>query len=208
MNLRSAKSLSQVPGTTKENVRRDEILSGAAKVIADAGYEKASIRRIAAEMGMSISALYYYFSSKEELLFSIQYESFQVLLEKLETKLAGEEDAERKLYLLVENHLEHFLGRLTELTICSHELNSLEGEALEEIRGLHRKYYNVARGIVREIMRDRKRSRVNATAASLHLFGMLNWIYKWFDPEKSRSVKGLADEIYDLFLNGIKSRSR
>ena len=37
---------------------------------------------------------------------------------------------------------------------------------------------------------------------------MLNWIYMWYDAEKNASAKEMADEIYSLFLNGIKSRSR
>jgi AcrR family transcriptional regulator len=47
----------------KGEVKQAEILAYSAGVIAKEGYEKASIRKIASAMGMSISALYYYFSS-------------------------------------------------------------------------------------------------------------------------------------------------
>jgi AcrR family transcriptional regulator len=177
-------------------------------VIAQEGYEKASIRRIAKEMGMSISALYYYFASKEELLFSIQYTSFADLLKKLEARLEGIEDPDHKLFILIENHIEHFLNRLNELTICSHEINTLKGEAYEKVLGLRRRYYDIALAIIDEIKQTREDSALDTPLAAFNLFGMLNWIYMWFDPEKNESLRVVAEELYNLFLTGISSRTR
>lgn len=193
---------------SKGEVKQAEILAYSAGVIAEEGYEKASIRKIASAMGMSVSALYYYYSSKEELLYSIQYNSFDGLVRRLEKKLEGEQDPERKLYLLIENHLEFFLKRIDELTICSHEINTLTGEAYQKVWERRRRYYHIALGIVGEIKSKQKDSALQVSLATLNLFGMLNWIYMWYDPEKKRSYRVLAREIYNLFLNGIKSKSR
>lgn len=190
------------------DLKQAEILSCSAKVFAELGFEKASIRRIAAESGMSISALYYYFTSKDELLFSIQHSSFNELLEKLETKLHNETRPERKLYILIENHLDHFLGRFSELIICSHEINTLKGEAYEKVLAIRRRYYDIALSIVSEIQAEQKGSALQASLAALNLFGMLNWIHMWYDPEKSDSSAEISLEIYNLFLNGINSRGR
>lgn len=195
-------------GDNKYNLMQSKVLSYCTKVIAEEGYEKASIRRIAKEMGMSISALYYYFPSKEALLFSIQYTSFEGLLNRLEGRLDGEEDPESKLYLLIENHLEHFLNRLNELTICSHEIHTLSGEAYERVLSLRRKYYDIALKIVEEIRAGVDGAALEAPLATLNLFGMLNWIYMWYDPKKSLSHQVMAQEIYHLFMNGINSKTR
>ncbi len=195
-------------GTGRGNARQAEILARSARVIAEEGYEKASIRKIASAMGMSISALYYYFSSKEDLLFSIQYNSFDGLVRRLEDRLDGESDPERKLYLLIENHLEFFLERLNELTICSHEINTLKGEAYEKVRERRRRYYHIALGIVRDVKASKKDAALQARLATLNLMGMLNWVYMWYDADKNRSCSALATEIYNLFLNGIRSESR
>jgi uncharacterized protein YqgQ len=37
---------------------------------------------------------------------------------------------------------------------------------------------------------------------------MLNWIYMWYHPDRDRSYRVMAKEIYNLFLNGIRSKSR
>lgn len=188
--------------------KQAEILARSARVIAEEGYEKASIRKIASAMGMSVSALYYYFSSKEDLLFSIQYGSFDGLVRALEIRLVGEADPERKLYLLIENHLEFFLGRLSELTICSHEINTLTGEAYQKVFERRRRYFHIALGIVKELKARRRAAGLDAALAALNLMGMLNWIYMWYDPVRNRSYRALAKEIYSLFLNGINSTSR
>jgi len=192
----------------KAKVKQAEILAYSAKVIAEEGYEKASIRKIASAMNMSVSALYYYFASKEDLLFSIQYHAFDDLVSTLEVRLTGEKDAERRLYLLIENHVEFFLSRLSEFTICSHEINTLKGAAYDKVFERRRRYYDIALDIVREIKAKKKNSALQVPLATLNLFGMLNWIYMWYDPDKDRSFRVLAREIYHLFLNGIKSKDR
>ena len=199
------KKLAEQNGKNKYNLRQAKILSYSAKVIAKEGYAKASIRRIAAEMGMSISALYYYFTSKEELLYSIQYTSLAGLLEKLEKKLEGAEAPDLKLYLLIENHVEHFLSRISELTICSHEINTLKGKPFKKVQEIRRRYYDIALEIVGEL---RKKGALDTPIATLNLFGMLNWIYMWYDPAKSKDHRVVAEEIFNLFLNGINSKAR
>lgn len=194
---------------TRRNDRRQaEILSGCCRVIAQQGYGNASIRRIAGEMGLSISALYYWFASKEELLFAIQHNAFRELVDRLEKKLAGATDPEEKLRLLVGNHLEYFLDRLDELTVCSHETNTLKGKAYERVWEIRRRYYNIALGIVREIQAGRGNAKLQASVATLNLFGMLNWIHMWVNPKKDRSHRHLAQEISDLFLHGIGDPGR
>ena len=63
------------------------VLAAGARVIARDGYGNATIRRVAHEAGMSLAGLYYYFSSKEELLFLIQHHTFGAILERLEERL-------------------------------------------------------------------------------------------------------------------------
>ena len=90
----------------------ERILRIAAEVFADRGYHQASIRDISRATGVSLSGLYYYVESKEELLFRIQEHSFGTLLANLDELLDGVTDPHRRLRLLVENHLRFFVGNL------------------------------------------------------------------------------------------------
>jgi AcrR family transcriptional regulator len=72
--------------------RRGEILAAAKRLFAEEGYESATMRRIAAAVGVSGAALYVYFPDKEAILFAIAEETFAELLAALEAsqRVAGE----------------------------------------------------------------------------------------------------------------------
>lgn len=60
------------PGSYAKGVaRREAILDRAVEVFADRGVDGTSLRRIAASLGISHSALLHYFSSREELLVAV-----------------------------------------------------------------------------------------------------------------------------------------
>jgi AcrR family transcriptional regulator len=71
-----------------------EILRQAAAVFCTRGYHQASIRDIARATGVSLAGLYYYFSSKEHLLYLIQRHAFQTMLESARATLEPLNDAE------------------------------------------------------------------------------------------------------------------
>jgi AcrR family transcriptional regulator len=72
--------------------RRGEILAAAKRLFAEEGYESATMRRIAAAVGVSGAALYVYFPDKEAILFAIAEETFAELLAALEAsqRVTGE----------------------------------------------------------------------------------------------------------------------
>ncbi|HSG82146.1 MAG TPA: helix-turn-helix domain-containing protein, partial [Gemmatimonadota bacterium] len=83
----------------------DRLLDTAAEIFAEKGYHHASIRDLSKRAGVSLSGLYYYFSSKEELLFMIQDRSLRKVLAELRTKLEDLKNPEEKLRALVHNHV-------------------------------------------------------------------------------------------------------
>ena len=71
-------------GNTRYDRRLAEILAHATEVFCDKGYDAASIRDISRASGTSLAGLYYYFRSKEQLLYLIQRDAFETLLSRLE----------------------------------------------------------------------------------------------------------------------------
>ncbi|PZO08529.1 MAG: TetR/AcrR family transcriptional regulator [Alphaproteobacteria bacterium] len=62
------------------HARRAEILAAAERIFVDHGYEGATIRKIADEVGLSSTALYMHFSDKSEILHEICERAFEQLL--------------------------------------------------------------------------------------------------------------------------------
>src|ERR1044072_1426082 len=99
---------------TKSYQKLRHVLKTSAAIFAEKGYHSTSIRDISRATRMSLSGLYYYFKSKDELLFLIQDYCFSTVLEDCRKLLAGVADPIRKLKLLIENHLNYFVQNMNE----------------------------------------------------------------------------------------------
>ena len=187
-------------------LRRDDkltrILAAGARVFAEEGFEGASIRKVATALGGSVSSLYYYFDGKEDLLFHIQYHTFLTLLDNLKAQLASTASAEEKIRMVVRNHLSHFLSNMPELKVCSHELGTLRGDRYRKVEDLRRGYFKQVLEVVRALKPFRP--GLDPGMATLSLFGMLNWVYTWYDPARDEGERRLANQITNLFLNGVR----
>ncbi len=177
-----------------------QILRDAAGVFAEKGYHRASIRDISAATDVSLSGLYYYFSSKEELLFLIQDHCFGTLLACLEEELNRESDPAVRLRIVVRNHLRFFLDNMKEMKVLSHEADVLTGKYQNTIQDRKRAYADT----VHEILGDlRPADGADLRTATFVLFGMMNWVYTWYRPERDLPVERMEEEILHLFLNGF-----
>ena len=127
--------------TSRTAPKLDRLLSTSAALMAARGFSQTSIRDVAAETGLSLGGMYYYFKNKEDLLFLIQEKTFSSLLAIQEKTIAAGGSAEERLHRLVKNHLAYFLSHFNELKICTYELESLQGERFDNIAQLRRRYY-------------------------------------------------------------------
>jgi AcrR family transcriptional regulator len=179
------------------------LLKTSAAIFAVKGYHSTSIRDIARATGMSLSGLYYYFKSKEELLFLIQDYCFSTVIDDCRRLLDGVEDPVRRLRLLIENHLNYFVNNMNEMKVLSHEANSISGELLKKVNAKKRQYVDLAMDLIGEIGRQYRVEGVDVRVATFSLFGMMNWIYNWYNPRRDVDVAGLSQNMTRLFLTGF-----
>lgn len=181
--------------------RFEQVLQAGAKVFAERGYHQASIREIAREAGISLAGLYYYFKSKEELLFLITDHTFASILENLDRVLMGVQDPVERLRHLVYHHLDFFLRHMSELKVASHEDDSLNGPFFDAVAEKKRRYYHRCQEILREL--DPHWADEDLRVATLALFGMLNWVYTWYRPGRDGDARRLATLMSEVFLRGF-----
>jgi TetR/AcrR family transcriptional regulator, cholesterol catabolism regulator len=182
--------------------RLDEILGHATAVFCDKGYDAASMRDLSRATGMSLAGLYYYFESKEKLLYLIQKHAFQTILTNLRQRLEGVANPEQRLRLLIQNHLEYFLANQKAMKVLSHEDEALKNSYGSEVRAIKRQYYRICLGLVEDLALARA-VEFSARIAVLSLFGMMNWIYTWYNPRVDADAGALARQMSDIFLNGV-----
>ncbi len=155
---------------------------------------------------MSVAGLYYYCKGKEELLFSVCYHSFDVLLRSLQKSLKTSSNPEEQLRIFILNHFEYFLNHVEWMKVVSHEAGMLTGEFGTRVAEIKRQYYLRCQQIVQAILGESNGESPQLRTRTLALFGMINWVYTWYRPGRDEDAKGLAECITDLFLHGVRSR--
>ena len=193
-----------LPTPRDSEAKLQHILLHSAQIFAKQGFERTSIRDISKVTGVSLSGLYYYFSSKQKLLYLIQINAFTSVLESAYAKLSGFDDPQTRLRILVRNHVEYFLTHPNEMKVLSHEEDALEEPYRREVAAIKRRYYELAREIFESVRGGTLAAEgLNPRVAVLSLFGMMNWIYKWHNPRVDPNAAELAETIVGIFLNGV-----
>jgi len=194
---------SSIPTPRDSEAKLLHILRTAAQVFAEQGFAGASIRDISRATGVSLAGLYYYFESKQHLLYLIQSTTFTFVLETLRSRLQGLHEPAERLRLLVLNHIEYFLSHPNEMKVLSHEEDALGEPYAEKVQAIKRRYYALAREIFDSIAAEGLAPGIHPRVAVLSLFGMMNWTYKWHKPGVDPDASELTTAIVGLFLHGV-----
>ncbi len=192
----------QVSPETRFNRTLAKILIHATDVFYEKGYEGASIRDLSRASGMSLAGLYYYFDTKERLLYLIQKHTFSTIVARLRQKLEGVSDPEHRIRLLIHNHLDYFLANPKSMKVLSHEDDALKNGFGAEIASIKREYYRIGLRVLEEYRRHAGLD-FNSRIALLSLFGMMNWIYTWHNSRTDADATHLASQMADIFLRGV-----
>jgi len=175
--------------------RLDHLLARAAQVFADKGYHPTTMRDLSAASGMSLAGMYYYVRGKEDLLSMIQERCFTRVLEGARLAIAAANDPQERLQAFIRHHVAFFAGHMAEMKVLSHETSP------RGVSAIKRRYVDLLEVILREAAPDQ--SAVDRSAATYILFGMMNWIYNWYDPAGEIDPPRLADLMASIFLGGF-----
>ena len=202
------------PGDTRFDRRFSEILDYATEVFADKGYEGASMRDLSRLSGMSLAGLYYYFDSKEKLLYVIQKHTFTTIVDRLHVRLQDSSDPEERIRIFVHNHVDYAVAKQKAMKVLSHEDDVLRDGYGTELAAIKRGYYRICVALVDDLVRAENLTRLGRKTSSrgglstrtavMGLFGMMNWLYTWYKPKVDPGAEIIARQISDIFLQGVR----
>lgn len=200
---------------TRFDRRFSEILDFAAEVFAEKGYEGASMRDLSRLSGMSLAGLYYYFDSKEKLLYHIQRHTFTTIIDRLRERLAGSTDPEERIRIFVHNHVDYAIANQRAMKVLAHEDDVLKDGHGAELAAIKREYYRICVGLVEDLFKTKASRKSEAVVAKpvstrtavMGLFGMMNWLYTWYKPRVDPSADVIARQMSDIFLQGLQGES-
>jgi len=200
------------PGTRRQERGREDILAAAAGFVAERGYHGMSMRDLARATGQSLANLYNYFSSKDDLLYALQSRAFESLLRTAHESVGAIEGSEARLYAFILNHVRYVASHPEVMRVLVHEAGALPARPRHAVRALKERYFRLGRDLVGALLRDAAAPAGRADAAGLEratytVFGMLNWVYGWYEPARHGDPPAVARTIHGMVLGGLVGRS-
>jgi AcrR family transcriptional regulator len=191
--------------SSRRDRRRTEILKSAAAAFRRRGYHGASVEQIADALRMTKGSLYYYFKSKEEILFFCHDWSLDLLLLALAEAREAETSPDAQLRRLIVAFVHMILDELhgTALTL---DPQALSAPLLRRIVAKRDAFDQGLRRILKQGMDAGVFAPGDPKLLSFAILGAVNWINRWFDPRGAASSQQIAELFADYLVNGLRPR--
>ena len=192
------------------DAQRETILSQAAELFARQGFVGTSMNEVATACGMSKPALYHYVRDKSQLLFEIATTHVARLHALIDEVAAGDAvhppptDATAHVRRLIERFVLEYAGARHAHRVLTEDVKFLEPADQARVLELQRQVVSSFADAIAQV-------RPELIAADLHkplamlLFGMMNWMFTWLQPDGKLSHADMAPVVADLFLGGLSA---
>ncbi|PVG81930.1 TetR family transcriptional regulator [Nocardioides gansuensis] len=183
---------------------RDSVLRVAIDLFNRRGYDATSIGDLAKELGVTKSAIYHHFDSKESILEAALDEALEEISRVVETASAGDGDAYARLRATVEASVGILAAHLPAVTLLLRVRGNseLEQRALAQRRHIDAQLATLVRDAAAE---GSLRDDVDPDMISRLVFGMVNSLVEWFRPEGPIDASSLARTVADVVFDGLRS---
>jgi len=187
--------------------RRLAILDAAAHAIARHGFHGMSMRALAAATGQSLGAFYNHFPSKEEVLLRIQADAFEAMIASAAEALRGIGSPPDRLFAFIDQHVRFVAAHRDVMRVLVEEAGALPPRGRARVRRLKERYYGLAREIVGRIVRQGGAGvgERDLERQTYGVFGMLNWVYGWYEKARHGSPAEVAAALHRLAMGGLSS---
>jgi len=189
---------------TRTRRKRVEILKSAAAAFRRRGYHGASVEEIARALQMTKGSLYYYFKSKEEILYFCHDYSLDILLALLKEAEADGRRPDEKLRWLIAAFVRMIIDELhgTALTL---DLQALSRAHLRKVIAKRDRFDRGIRRILDEGIAQGIFAAADPKLLAFAMLGSINWIARWFDPRGRARSDEIAETFADYLLAGLTS---
>jgi AcrR family transcriptional regulator len=183
---------------------REGLLAVAVQLFNEQGYDATSVADLARRLGLTKSALYHHFASKEELLAVALEAALGGLEAVLDQPEAREGAASDRLRFVLRGATDVLVAQLPAVTLLLRVRgnSAVEQAALDRRRVFdHRVTALVAEAQAEGGVRD----DVDAAVAARLLFGMINSVVEWYRPGGSVDGDRLGHDIVRIALDGLRT---
>ena len=187
--------------------KTEEIYRVIARLFAYRGYHSTSMREIARELGMNQSSLYHYFTSKQDILFTLMNDAMDDVLAILQEISSTDLLPEDRLNRVLGFYTQYYAGDQERLILLINEMNSLNEEYRSILVGKQRQYVQLIKSILEELAAQGKIKQIHPAIATFAFFGMVHYTIKWYHKDGPVSLDQLANSFVEIFTKGLLTDS-
>ncbi len=193
-----------MPKTVKIS-REEELLRNAILLFSRGGFRKTSIQEIARELGITRPLFYYYFESKEDLLWRIIGHLGDTLLEQARPIALADESPSQRLTLLFRRHVETLLENVDAFRIYYAERHLLSGKRDLRLKRGERLYHELITDVIAQGQRLGEIRDSDRHLATRLAMGTANSLLRWYTPTGTLSREQLVETTVRYMLAGLTS---
>ncbi|MGI6548661.1 MAG: TetR/AcrR family transcriptional regulator [Syntrophomonadales bacterium] len=183
--------------------RKDEILAVAAKLFREHGYDATTLENITDQIGISEPAIYYYFNSKEDILYEICRQQTTHYLNQALTIAMSKLDLPEKVSKVIEAHILDFDAHRDRAEAYLREAAYLPIERRKEIYVIGNTFESVLRELVEKGIKEGVFRPLNSKIIVRGITGLCSWVGNWYYPDGPLDIHEIAAIYIDFLLPGL-----
>lgn len=187
--------------------RRDEIVEAAAMLFEKRGYHDTGMDDIAEAVGLRKPTLYHYVRSKAEIVVWIHNAVMARVLDNLERNVAEGIEPREGLRRVVTDILEIMDTQPGYLRVFFEHHREIPEPLRAEATRSRDRYQSLVEGLIEKGIEQGTFRPVPVRVATLALFGITNWSYQWYRPGGKSSYHEVADDLLNIFVEGVQKTS-
>ncbi len=186
-----------------ESIRKRQILSVASELFARFGFS-ATIDQIAETMGVTKGHIYYYFASKQEILYQIFRQAMDFFLEEIHEANDSKLLVDERLKAVLRSHIISICENQAVMTVFMDLRKDLNLEYWHEIVVSRKEYEKVIQNLIKEGIDEGHFIKGNENLLSYTILGSINWVYVWFKKNGKISKENVAAIMSNYLVNGLR----
>jgi AcrR family transcriptional regulator len=191
----------------KDNSRKKEIVGVSQGLFQEKGYQATSVRDIAKALDLEPASLYSHLETKEDILEEICFGMAEKFLTAIEEVNDIYFDAELKVRMAVENHVNILTENMDAAIVFIREWRNLSEPKKSEFIEKRNQYERGIRDIVQTGIDEFKFNEVDQGFAALTILSSVNWIVEWYKRDGKLSPKEIADQLTRFILTGLRKEN-
>lgn len=188
----------------KVDTDRERILSAAARLFREKGFDGTTIRQIAEASGLLPGSLHYRYRAKEDILVDMMRVAIERTITRITEATADIQEPLVRIQTALQAHTEMLLSGDDMVYVLLFEWRSLRGNARQEIigeRDRYEKYWDSMLSSIKE--QGYIRADIDEHLFRLIGLGAINWMATWYRKDGKYSLDEIGNTLWSIISKGI-----